>query len=37
MEHCTEKGIPGNERVGIVDTNFTSEPHSNISDLDSNF
>src|SRR6266851_3443831 len=37
MEHCTEKGIPINKRVGMVDTDFASEPHSNISDLDSDF
>src|SRR5216683_3786991 len=37
MEHCAEKGIPIDEGVGVVDTDFTSEPHSNISDSDSDF
>ncbi len=31
------KGIPSDEGVGIVDTNFMSEPHSNILDSDSDF
>src|SRR6266851_10227804 len=35
IEHCMSKNIPTNEGVGIVDTNFASEPCSNISDLDS--
>jgi hypothetical protein len=37
IEHCAEKGIPIDEGVGVVDTDFASEPHSNISDSDSNF
>jgi hypothetical protein len=36
-EHCADKGIPIDEGVGVVDTDFASEPHSNMSDSDSDF
>lgn len=36
-EHCTDKGIPIDEGLGVVDTDFMSEAHSNFSDSDSDF
>ena len=37
MEHCATKNIPENKGVGIIDMDFVSEPHTSVSDLDSDF